>query len=132
MGGIGSPKTLIENFRALEEAGVDQLIFLQQSGNYCHEHICDSIELFGKEVLPQFKERETIHAEAKQEELAPFIEIAESRIEELRNPQEILPVEAYPLVWNKKSVEIEQITPDRRPGMSAFWQMQVGGNRTKK
>ena len=49
---------LVKNFRALEEAGVDQMILLQQSGNYRHEHICESMELFAKEVLPQFKERE--------------------------------------------------------------------------
>ena len=52
MGGIGSPKHLIENFRALENAGVDQLIFLQQSGNYQHEHICKSMELFRSRSTP--------------------------------------------------------------------------------
>jgi hypothetical protein len=61
MRGIGSPKLIIENFRELEDAGVDQLIFLQQSGNYHHDHICESLELFAAEVLPQFKEREAIH-----------------------------------------------------------------------
>ena len=53
MGGIGSPKQVIQNFCALEQSGVDQLILLQQSGNYRHEHICESLELFGKEALPE-------------------------------------------------------------------------------
>ncbi|MFI5129758.1 MAG: LLM class flavin-dependent oxidoreductase [Chitinophagales bacterium] len=132
MGGIGSPKQLIENFRALEDSGVDQLILLQQSGNYRHEHICESLELFGAEVLPQFKEREIIRELAKQKELDPFIVNANSHVKKLENMEEVPPVEAYPLMWNKMGAENPQSTPDRRPGMTAFWQMQVGGNRSKK
>lgn len=132
MGGIGSPQQLIENFRALEAAGVDQLIFLQQSGSYRHEHICASMELFGKEVLPQFKEREEKRIQIKQQELAPFIAAAQRNIPPLEPMPEVPPVEAYPLMWNSMSAENLQSVPDRRPGMTAFWQMQVGGNRTKK
>lgn len=132
MGGIGNPKQLIENFKKLEEAGVDQLILLQQSGNYRHEHICESMELFATEVLPQFKEREILHQKNKQAELNGFITDAESKIKKPENVNESLPVEAYPLMWNKMSTENSLVTPDRRPGMSAFWQMQVGGKRTNK
>ena len=132
MSGIGSPKQLIENFRALEESGVDQLILLQQSGNYRHEHICESLELFAAEVLPQFKEREIIRDKAKQKELDPFIANAHNNLKKLENMEEVPPVEAYPLVWNKMSAENPLSTPDRRPGISAFWQMQVGGKRSKK
>lgn len=132
MGGIGSPKQLIENFRALEDNGVDQLILLQQSGNYRHEHICESLELFGTEVLPQFKEREIIRGKIKQEELNPFIANAQSNVKKLENMKDIPPVEAYPLIWNKLSTENTLGTPDRRPGMTAFWQTQVGGKRTNK
>jgi alkanesulfonate monooxygenase SsuD/methylene tetrahydromethanopterin reductase-like flavin-dependent oxidoreductase (luciferase family) len=132
MGGIGSPKHLVENFRALEDAGVDQLILLQQSGNYRHEDICKSMELFAKEVLPQFKEREAKREKEKQEMLAPYMEQAQRNIVPLEAMNDVPPVEAYPLLWNKMSTENPQAAPDRRPGMTAFWQMQVGGNRTKK
>lgn len=132
MRGIGSPKQLIGNFRALEDAGVDQLIFLQQSGNYSHEHICKSMELFGKEVLPQFKEREAKREKEKLKRLAPFIEKAERNAEKLEVMEDVPPVEAYPLMWKKSSPENTQATPDRRPGMTAFWQMQIGGKRSKK
>jgi alkanesulfonate monooxygenase SsuD/methylene tetrahydromethanopterin reductase-like flavin-dependent oxidoreductase (luciferase family) len=132
MGGIGSPRHLIENFSALEEAGVDQLILLQQSGNYRHEHICQSLELFATEVLPQFKDREIKREQVKRDKLAPFIEGAQRNIEKLENMKEVPPVEAYPLMWNKMSTENAQSAPDRRPGMTAFWQMQVGGKRSKK
>jgi alkanesulfonate monooxygenase SsuD/methylene tetrahydromethanopterin reductase-like flavin-dependent oxidoreductase (luciferase family) len=132
MRGIGSPKQLIENFRALEDAGVDQLIFLQQSGNYRHEEICKSLELFGAEVLPAFKEREAIKAKAKAIELEPIIAEAHHKIKHPVPMEEVPPVEAYPLMWNKMSSDATQNNADRRPGMTAFWQMQVGGKRTKK
>jgi len=132
MGGIGSPKQIIENFCALEEAGVDQLILLQQSGNYRHEDICRSMELFAKEVLPQFKDREEKGEKAKHDKLRPIIEEANRHIHTLEPMNEVPPVEAYPLLWNQMSTENTQSAPDRRPGMSAFWQMQVGGKRLKK
>ena len=132
MRGIGDPKQLIENFRALEEAGVDQLILLQQSGNYHHEHICKSLELFGTEVLPQFKEREALREKVKQEELKSFIANALNKVQKPEHMNDVAPVEAYPLMWSSMSTENPQSIPDRRPGLSAFWQMQVGGNRSKK
>jgi len=130
MGGIGSPKNVAKNFRKLEEAGVDHLILLQQSGNYRHEHICESLEIFAKQVLPEFKEREAKREINKQNDLGPFVEKALSRVQTLEQMKEVPPVEAYPLVWKKQSTEIEEQIPDRRPGMSAFWQMQVGGKRS--
>jgi alkanesulfonate monooxygenase SsuD/methylene tetrahydromethanopterin reductase-like flavin-dependent oxidoreductase (luciferase family) len=132
MRGIGSPAHLIENFRALEEAGVDQLIFLQQSGNYKHEHICRSLELFGAEVLPQFKEREVKRDKEKHDVLAPFIAEAQQKIQKVESMSDVPPIEAYPLMWNRMGADSTQITLDRRPGITAFWQMQVGGNRSKK
>lgn len=132
MRGIGSPEQLIENFRALEDAGVDQLILLQQCGNYKHEDICKSMELFAKEVLPQFKERDIIHQANKNEKMAPYVAQALRNIPELNPLKEIPPVEAYPLMWKKNNDEVQQNTPDRRPGMTAYWQMQVGGKRNKK
>jgi len=132
MGGIGSPKHLIDNFRSLEDAGVDQLIFLQQSGNYEHAQICESMELFASEVLPQFKEREAIHQNEKNEKLSSFIDSAQQNVKKLEKMNEVPPVEAYLRLWNKLSTENPQSTPDRRPGITAFWQMQVGGRRHKK
>ena len=131
MRGIGSPKHLIENFRALENAGVDQLILLQQSGNYRHEHICKSMELFATEVLPQFKERDALREKTKHEELETFIAEAVLKVEKLEYMKEVPPIEAYPLSWNNMRTENSQSTPDRRPGLTAFWQMQVGGKRKK-
>ncbi len=101
MRGIGNPKQLIQNFKALENAGVDQLILLQQCGTYKHEHICESLELFASDVLPQFKEREAKREKIKYEELLPFITKAHGQIQTLQPMPEIPPVEAYPLLWKK-------------------------------
>ncbi len=131
MGGIGSPENIINNFRALEDAGVDQLILLHQSGNYKHEEICESLELFAEKVLPQFKERDEKRDITKREDLDVFVEKALEKAPELEQMENIPQVEAFPLLWEKKSAETPQQVPDRRPGMSALWQMQVGGNRKK-
>ena len=37
-----------------EAAGVDQVIFLAQAGRTKHEHICESLELFARDVMPEF------------------------------------------------------------------------------
>jgi alkanesulfonate monooxygenase SsuD/methylene tetrahydromethanopterin reductase-like flavin-dependent oxidoreductase (luciferase family) len=54
---IGAPEYIRENLRKYETAHVDCLLFVLQCGDRKHEHIMESLELFGKEVMPEFKER---------------------------------------------------------------------------
>jgi len=82
--GIGTPTQLREHLKGFEEAGVDQVSFLQQGGRNRHEHICEALELFAKEVKPEFTEREEEREAAKAEELAPYIEAAFERKERMR------------------------------------------------
>ncbi len=77
--GIGTPQQLREHLRSFEETGVDQVIFIQQGGRNRHEHICESLELFAAEVMPEFKERADERERRKLEELAPHIEKALQR-----------------------------------------------------
>jgi len=77
--GIGTPDQLRTHLRTFEEAGVDQVIFIQQGGKNRHEHICESLELFAADVMPEFAERAEARERRKQEELAPFIEKALAR-----------------------------------------------------
>lgn len=77
--GIGNPEQLRENFRAFEEAGVDQVIFIQQGGRNRHEDICSSLELFAEKVMPEFKERDDAREQRKMEALAPYLEAAMGR-----------------------------------------------------
>jgi alkanesulfonate monooxygenase SsuD/methylene tetrahydromethanopterin reductase-like flavin-dependent oxidoreductase (luciferase family) len=82
--GIGTP----ENYRTLvsqfQDAGVDQVIFLQQGGKNRHEHICESLELFAAEVLPEFAEDRDERLARKEEELAPYIEQALARKQHMK------------------------------------------------
>ncbi len=77
--GIGTPDDLSNHIAEFEEAGVDQIILLQQAGNNPHSEICESLELFGAEVQPRFKPKQAAKQAAKEKELAPYIEAALAR-----------------------------------------------------
>ncbi len=78
-GGIGTPDDMRGHLKKFEEVGVDQVTFIQQAGMNKHEHICESLELFASEVMPEFKAREAEREAKKAEELAPYIEAALAR-----------------------------------------------------
>jgi alkanesulfonate monooxygenase SsuD/methylene tetrahydromethanopterin reductase-like flavin-dependent oxidoreductase (luciferase family) len=77
--GIGTAADFRTHVRSFEAAGVDQIILLQQAGRNRHEHICSSLELLAREVLPEFKAQATERDRRKAEELAPYIEQALAR-----------------------------------------------------
>jgi alkanesulfonate monooxygenase SsuD/methylene tetrahydromethanopterin reductase-like flavin-dependent oxidoreductase (luciferase family) len=77
--GIGTPDQLREHLRSFEESGVDQVIFIQQGGRNRHDHICESLELFAAEVMPEFSEQAERREREKLEKLAPHIEQAMKR-----------------------------------------------------
>jgi alkanesulfonate monooxygenase SsuD/methylene tetrahydromethanopterin reductase-like flavin-dependent oxidoreductase (luciferase family)/putative sterol carrier protein len=56
-GAVGTPAQIRDLIERYEQAGVDQVIFVSQAGRNRHEHICESLELFGREVLPRFAEQ---------------------------------------------------------------------------
>ena len=59
---IGTTETLRRTLLKYEAQNLDVMIFVAQCGDRKHEHIMESIERFGKELLPEFKERhETKH-----------------------------------------------------------------------
>jgi alkanesulfonate monooxygenase SsuD/methylene tetrahydromethanopterin reductase-like flavin-dependent oxidoreductase (luciferase family) len=78
-GGIGTPAQLREHLARYEKAGIDQVMFVQQSGGNRHEHICESLEVFASQVMPEFKEREEMRAAQKERDLTPYIEAALAR-----------------------------------------------------
>ena len=67
--------------RRYENAGVDQVIFVLQAGLNKHEHICESLELFAAEVMPEFAERADAADAAKRERTAAACERALARRE---------------------------------------------------
>jgi alkanesulfonate monooxygenase SsuD/methylene tetrahydromethanopterin reductase-like flavin-dependent oxidoreductase (luciferase family) len=78
-GATGTPDQIREYLERFEQAGVDQVIFVLQAGKNRHEHICESLELFGRQVMPAFKERDEAQVAAKAKRLAPAVEAAMER-----------------------------------------------------
>src|SRR5437763_104730 len=62
---IGSPETIRKRLREFEATGVDQVILLNQAGRTTHDDICRSLDLFAREVMPEFHAREPQHARWK-------------------------------------------------------------------
>ncbi|MAB12343.1 LLM class flavin-dependent oxidoreductase [Parvibaculum sp.] len=77
--GIGTPEQVREHLKGFRDAGVDQVIFIQQGGKNRHQHICEAMELFAEKVMPEFKAEEEERERRKMEELAPYIEAAMQR-----------------------------------------------------
>jgi alkanesulfonate monooxygenase SsuD/methylene tetrahydromethanopterin reductase-like flavin-dependent oxidoreductase (luciferase family) len=67
---IGSPETIRRKLAQFEASNVDQVILLNQTGRTSHEDICSSLELFAREVMPEFHAREPEHQRWKAEVLA--------------------------------------------------------------
>ncbi len=88
-GAIGTPDQIRELLRSYEDAGIDQVIFVSQAGRNRHEHICESLELFASEVMPEFAEREPEHTKAKLERLGPAMEAALARREPPREAPDV-------------------------------------------
>ena len=77
--GIGTPEELSAYLKKFEKTGVDQVTFIQQGGRNKHEHICEALELFASDVMPEFKEREANREKEKMEELTPYLKKAMKR-----------------------------------------------------
>jgi alkanesulfonate monooxygenase SsuD/methylene tetrahydromethanopterin reductase-like flavin-dependent oxidoreductase (luciferase family) len=95
-GSIGTPDQLRQYLRRYEECGVDQVIFCYQSGKNRHEHIMEALELFGREVLPEFAERDPAQQAAKAERLAPVVDAVMARKPADDHPPLPTPDYAYP------------------------------------
>jgi alkanesulfonate monooxygenase SsuD/methylene tetrahydromethanopterin reductase-like flavin-dependent oxidoreductase (luciferase family) len=77
--GIGTPDDMRAHLIEYQDAGVDQIIFMQQAGRNRHEHICESLQLFADEVMGPFAAQCESREHAKAKELAQYIEAAVAR-----------------------------------------------------
>jgi alkanesulfonate monooxygenase SsuD/methylene tetrahydromethanopterin reductase-like flavin-dependent oxidoreductase (luciferase family) len=110
-GAIGTPDQIIELARRYEAVGVDQIGFVLQAGRNKHEHICESLELFGKEVIPEFAARREAAEAEKAERLAPAVEAALARRQPAR--------EAVPGYRMDEAAEVERARRTARPSLVA-------------
>ena len=97
-GATGTPEQVREYLRRYEAVGVDQVILSCSAGRNRHEHIMESLELFGREVLPEFVDRDERHQREKAARLEPVIATVMARKPRsdhpLRDPDYEIP--AYP------------------------------------
>jgi len=70
-----SPETIRRRLREFEATNVDQIILLNQTGRTPHEDICSSLQLFAREVMPEFHAREPEHQRWKGDVLAGRIRL---------------------------------------------------------
>jgi alkanesulfonate monooxygenase SsuD/methylene tetrahydromethanopterin reductase-like flavin-dependent oxidoreductase (luciferase family) len=123
-GGIGTPTQLREHLRKFADAGVDQAVFIQQGGNNQHENICEDLDLFAKEVMPEFKEAEEARVRRKNDELAPYVEAAmkrKQRMAEMKD-DEIPAYEAYG--YNIAEVDVSKMPEAARQRMAQMSKMR--------
>jgi len=74
---IGSPDTIRRKLRRFQSSNIDQVVLLNQAGKNTHEHICESLELFAKEVMPEFQAAHPELLKWKQQVLNREIELEE-------------------------------------------------------
>jgi alkanesulfonate monooxygenase SsuD/methylene tetrahydromethanopterin reductase-like flavin-dependent oxidoreductase (luciferase family) len=82
---IGSPETIRNKLRRFETSHIDQVILLNQAGKNTHEHICESLELFAREVMPEFHANIPAQDEWKKKVLAGEIDLEEIDTEPFRD-----------------------------------------------
>ncbi len=74
---IGSPDTIRKKLRKFQSSNIDQVVLLNQAGKNTHEHICELLELFAKEVMPEFHEAHPKLLKWKEQVLNREIELEE-------------------------------------------------------
>lgn len=92
---VGNPDRVRRQLREFEAVGIDQVICLSQAGNISHEMLSESIELFGKDVLPEFKDRDQKRAAQKDAQTARLNEICLPRREKEKVAQPFEPTIIY-------------------------------------
>ena len=97
---IGSPETIRRKLRQFQQSRVDQVILLNQAGKTSHQDICDSLELFAKEVMPEFHAAEAEHAAWKEKVLKREIVL------------EDLDVQKYD-IYSHQNEHIVRLTPEQ-------------------
>ncbi|HET7342330.1 MAG TPA: LLM class flavin-dependent oxidoreductase [Methylomirabilota bacterium] len=110
---IGSPETIRARLREFEATGVDQVILLNQAGRTTHADICRSLELFAREVMPEFHAREAEHARWKADVLAGRLQL------------EPLDADTYTL-YAHQNEDIVRLTPQELKAKMAAKEREAG------
>jgi alkanesulfonate monooxygenase SsuD/methylene tetrahydromethanopterin reductase-like flavin-dependent oxidoreductase (luciferase family) len=129
--GIGTPDQIREHLEIMENAGVDQVVFIQQAGANRHEDICESLELFAERVLPDFKGRDAAQVARKNERLTEAIERAEGQKPALTSLSEVPVVDSYPVLKRKLEKKVDEPTNNEMSDDGKKFLLSIeGGKRT--
>lgn len=109
---VGSPATIREKLWQFQKSHVDQVILLNQAGKTSHQDICDSLEMFAKEVMPEFQAAEPEHQAWKQGVLDGKIVLDD------------LDTEPYDL-YSHQNEDIVRMTPEQLKAMMAAKETQL-------
>ena len=60
----GDPDSCVKAIQMYDDIGVDQVMMIMQTETIPHEKVMSSIEMFGKQVFPMFREAEKAKAGA--------------------------------------------------------------------
>ncbi len=126
-GAIGTPAQVEELCRRYEAAGVDQVIFVLQAGPNRHEHICESIQLFGEHVLPAFAKEADAREAEKRERLADARERALAR----REPPRAAP-DGYVITPQAEPTPADAMRAAKQPGRPADSSSGNGGGLAQR
>jgi alkanesulfonate monooxygenase SsuD/methylene tetrahydromethanopterin reductase-like flavin-dependent oxidoreductase (luciferase family) len=85
-GATGTPEQVREYLRRYEDCGVDQVILACTAGRNRHEHVMETLELFAREVMPEFTERDEQRRVEKAQRLEPVIDAVLARKPERDHP----------------------------------------------
>jgi alkanesulfonate monooxygenase SsuD/methylene tetrahydromethanopterin reductase-like flavin-dependent oxidoreductase (luciferase family) len=99
---IGSPETIAKKLRKFEKSNIDQVMFVTQAGRNKHEHICEALELFAQEVMPEFHANIPAHEEWKTAVINGHIVLEDLHAEEYTQKYS-----------NKLASSWEQLPPER-------------------
>ncbi len=125
-GAIGTPEQLRGFLRRYEEAGVDQVILCSQAGRNRHEHVMESLELFGREVLPEFAERDGAAQRSKEQRLEPIVEKVMARKPAGDHPP--LPTDDYSFPAIPRAVADRTGSDDFHAWLDRFADQAAGGD----
>ncbi|MDB5967867.1 MAG: LuxA [Hydrocarboniphaga sp.] len=74
---VGSPATLRPRVKKLHDLHVDQVLLIAQTGKTTHEQICESMEIFAREVMPEFHDLDDKHQDWKRKVLSREIVLSD-------------------------------------------------------
>ena len=109
---IGSPETIRQKLLEFEGTGVDQVILLNQAGRTTHENIVSSLELFGREVMPEFQAREPEHQAWKSRVLSGEIELEE--LDTSQHTKYLVQPDEH-LAASRSATDIKRLLAEREP-----------------